>query len=437
MSAVHRSRLLPDEMRASRRPRIGETDSGEAVKPAVRWAFYAFVFSILFEAAPVGVPVELTKLTGGALILASLLQPHICFRFPPAAVWCFVAYFNIAVVTLILQGGIHDGTGSRLFVLAQLIFLFWISHNLMRHDRVAREAVLALAASCVVLAALRLLGLTTTTVEAQGRSSRLSVFGLDPNQLAGFLAVGMIALIGLAYGVEKSLLRPRFLAWPLVALVAVPFVQTSSRGGLLALAAGLAISVLRRGDLSSRLRTLLIVLIGMGFFGWVTLRSDTLRRRFETTVQTGNLTGRELIYPAAWQMFREKPLLGWGPMRNSVELGDRLRLPHYERMDPHNLVLYVLTATGLVGAIPFFAGVGLCVRAAWRARHGNQGILPLALVTCLLVADMSVTGLHWKQHWLILAYALASGHPITVAPITQALARARSSAPYRRAEVTR
>ena len=142
------------------------------------------------------------------------------------------------------------------------------------------------------------------------------------------------------------------------------------------------------------------------------------------------MTARELIFPAAWQMFREKPLVGWGPYVNTGELGDRLRLPGYVRMDPHNLVLYVLTATGIFGAIPFFVGTGLCVRAAWKARGGAHGVLPFAMIVTVLAADMSVSGLHWKQHWLILAYALASGSPIVVLSAGQQQ-KQRSSTPAR------
>ena len=63
---------------------------------------------------------------------------------------------------------------------------------------------------------------------------------------------------------------------------------------------------------------------------------------------------------------------------------------------------------GLLGAIPFFAGVCLCLWAAWRARQSTWGVLPLALIMTLLVANMSGNWIHWKLTWLILAFCLAS-----------------------------
>jgi O-antigen ligase len=159
------------------------------------------------------------------------------------------------------------------------------------------------------------------------------------------------------------------------------------------------------------------VLLGIGFFFWLAFQSDIVRHRFMVALEEGEMSERELIYPAAWQMFMEKPVVGWGPVTNTTELGTRLGLyGHEDRIDAHNLILYVITATGIVGAIPFFLGTFLCVNAAWKGRGGAHGILPLAMIVTLLTSDMSVSGLNWKQHWLVLAYALASGAHFVARP---------------------
>jgi hypothetical protein len=36
------------------------------------------------------------------------------------------------------------------------------------------------------------------------------------------------------------------------------------------------------------------------------------------------------------------------------------------------------------------------------------------MTVSVLIADMSVSGMHWKQHWLVVAYALASGAYLTL-----------------------
>ena len=39
-----------------------------------------------------------------------------------------------------------------------------------------------------------------------------------------------------------------------------------------------------------------------------------------------NMSGRENIFPAAWEMFKDKPLIGWGPIDNKYELGTRVQI---------------------------------------------------------------------------------------------------------------
>ena len=75
----------------------------------------------------------------------------------------------------------------------------------------------------------------------------------------------------------------------------------------------------------------------------------------------------------------------------------------------HNLYLWILKETGLLGAIPFFIGLWLCWRSVWKARGSAQGTLPLACLVFMLVINMNGTYLYYKLFWLVLAYALASG----------------------------
>jgi O-antigen ligase len=392
------------------RPHVEPVAEALAPPPVVRWALCAYVFSLLFEAVGIGLPVEMTQVTGAALVGTALLTPRVSLRFPPAAFWCFAVYTYVGYASNVMQGAGGDGEViQRLFVALQLLLVFWIASNLMRDERTAREALLALTASCLFLAALGLLGLTTTTAETVSRTGRLAAFGLDPNHLACILGLGILVLLGFAYGVPRSFLRVRLLVWPLSALIGLALLQTGSRGGLVALGAGVLALAIRPGSFPVRARNLMLVAVVLVALSTVALNSPTMRARFEKTLAEGTLSHREVIYPTAWRMFTERPVLGWGPLVLTRELGNRLRLPGYSRMDPHNLVLYVLTATGIVGAIPFFVGTILCARGAWRARYGPHGAVPLALLVTLLLSDMSVSGLHWKQHWLVMAYALASG----------------------------
>jgi len=407
---VFRPRLSPRPVthRRSQTKAVEAVREVHAIKPLVRWAFYAFVFSILFEEFPIGVPLEMTQISGGLLVAAALLvQPRVCFRRPPAAFWCFAAYFCVGIGTLFSHGSMSQDALLRQIVLIQLIFMFWLVYNVMRDEGAARGALLALAASCLVLSLLQILGLTSRT-EAT-RLGRFSAYGLDSNHMAGVLSLGVIALVGLVYGSMRSTVRSRLVIWPIFAVIGLTIIRTGSRGALLALAAGLFVFTLNRGTILTKLRSLIVILAGIGVFSAIAYQSKMIKHRFQVTLESGEMSRREDIYPLGFQMFLEQPVLGWGPWENTVELGNRMQVPSYERLDTHNQILYVLTATGILGGIPFLIGIWLCARAAWRARGGAHGILPLAMTVFVLVAGMSSSGLHWKQYWVVLAYAMASG----------------------------
>jgi O-antigen ligase len=131
--------------------------------------------------------------------------------------------------------------------------------------------------------------------------------------------------------------------------------------------------------------------------------------RWEQAYYDHNFSGRSNIYPAAIEMFLEKPVFGWGGQTHLYELG--LRLGTWGK-DEHNLLLYLLLEVGLFGAVPFLIGVWLIVRRAWIARTGTFGYLPLALLTAVGANVMVENGLDFraKVFWLVLALA-ASANP--------------------------
>ena len=179
--------------------------------------------------------------------------------------------------------------------------------------------------------------------------------------------------------------------------------------------------LLRRGTMMKKVLNGVGLLLLLGFFFLAALQSDVMRARFEDTIEEGDVARREKIYPTAWKMFQEKPLLGWGPITSTYELGMRLGHPREETKNPHNLILFGFASTGLIGSAPLFIGIGFAVVGAWKARVGPHGILPLAMIVAVLTANMSGLWLFNKLHWLVMAYAMASVyHFAREAPALQA-----------------
>jgi O-antigen ligase len=397
-------------------------DTG-VINPLVRWSFYALVFSLAFEVGSGReLPFEVPTLLACIFLFIALIQPRACFRPPPRAFWWFAIYVWLYITLIILEGFEHvEMAYKRVFYLVVLLLLFWVAYNLMRHEQIARTTLFLFGVSCAVLTALHYLGFLSKALNPHA-ADRASVMGQNPANLAGILTVGLLALVGLTYGSNRSILRPRFLVWPLFAMIAFFIVSTGSRGPLLAFVAGLSVFILRRGNARLKLRNALIISAGVVMIIWFAFHSQSLQQRFGASLATGNLAGREQIFPAAWQMFLEKPLLGWGPVSKNFEIQRRARYPSVESRDPHNLILEVLTGTGLLGGIPILLGTWLCVRAAWKARFGAHGVLPLAMLVATFLINMSMDWLYSKTYWLTLAYALASGSPVLRKVIQRAAA---------------
>lgn len=376
----------------------------------VRWLFYLFIFSLAFETVgeEAGL-IEPPTLIGGLLMLSVLLQPGLVLRWPPKAFWCFIVYIYLFVVMGLFEPTayrsmfVHDAT-----VLIQLTVLSWVAFNIMRDRKTAQMALLTLALACSFLALLQISGIAQSVIEAKGSVARAAVFGFHPNHLARILVLGMLALIGTLYIRKQNSMRVLLIVSPCLVLLSAVLLQTGSRGALLALGAALFTFALRNGSLKKKALNIFGLVVLLGVLALAAVQSDVMRSRFEETIEDGDLARRELIYPTAWQMFKEKPLLGWGPVTSVYELGMRLGHPEEEIKNPHNLILYGLVTSGLLGSFPLFLGIALATWSGWKARHGAHGMLPLSLVIAVLAANMSGIWLFNKLHWLIMAYAIAS-----------------------------
>ena len=379
----------------------------ESVNPITRWAFFAYVLSMPFEYPNRSIPIEITTLTGAIFLLTTVLSPRACYGRVTAAVGWFFAFLFAFVASYTVNGAIVPAEVTRHFLsLLQLILVLWASCNLMRHDPIARGALLSIAAACIGRALLQVAGGGSVAATGAG-AHRQSALGQNANLSANIMAVGFLALVGLAYLRDRGGIKPRMLTWPFAGLIGLAIVQTGSRGGLMALATGLVLFAMTGRSVRVRVRNAFVVVLVMGFFGYVAATSAVMTARFEKAKE-GNMAGREQIFPVAWQMFLERPVIGWGPSSNKYELAVRLPEHNQDRRDPHNLWLEVLTLTGIVGAVPFCLGLALAYRAAWMSRRGVNGVLPVAIMTTVLVGNLSGNYIASKVLWFALALALAS-----------------------------
>lgn len=400
----------------------------------IRWLFYAFIFSLIFETIGESEGlIEPPTVVGALLVLSILLQPRLFLRWPPKGFWCFIVYIYFFVAMGLMEPAAYRPLFlNDIKVLFQLALLGWISFNIMRDPATAEKALLTLGIACSFLAVLQFSGLAHSAVEAKGSVVRAAVFGFHPNHLARILILGMLAFASILYSRRQNLTVSLLVIAPLLLILSAVLLQTGSRGAILALGAALMTFALAKGTLKKKLLNIFGLILLLGVLGVAVLESDVMRSRFEETIEEGDLARRELIYPTAFQMFKEKPLLGWGPVTSIYELGMRLGHPEEEVKNSHNLILHGVVTSGLIGSFPLFLGIGFAVFSAWKARNGAHGMLPLAMVIAVLVVNMSGVWLYNKLHWITMAYALASVYYPPLKESAVARSSQRAEAPSRR-----
>jgi O-antigen ligase len=388
-------------------PEIRASLNPVRVDPIIRWAFAAFLFSIPFETLDTGLSdnaFSISKLTGYVFILTAMLQPRTSFRKIPTAVWCFALYLLVYVLAgLYQEPEFQPEILKRLLTLIQMLVLLWISANLLKSPETVNYALGGFAFSCIFLSVLQLLGVTS--VAYRGWDNRVSALGENPNIIASVLALGLLVLVWFLYKRSRGFWLLKFLSWPFGLLIIIAIVDTGSRGAPVALAAGALTLAFSKSSGRSRLLNVLVILLLLGGVIWLSYHEENVRSRWQRTFELGSMAGRETRFPAAWQMFLSHPLVGWGPVVNYMELAPRIHRPGG---DPHNLYLWVLTEVGLVGALPYFAGLAICFLVAWNGKRGPQGVLPLALLVTVIVINMTTTWQTRKLHWLVLGYALSA-----------------------------
>jgi O-antigen ligase len=387
--------------------------SGPSLPLFVRSVYYLFVFSLPFgslnsESFSTHI-FSLPKVIGYILFAVALAQPHWGLRNNPKPFWYFWIYIlAFFFVTALQDPEYQPASLDRLAQVIQLLILFRICYNLMLGKRMLDHTVVVLVASCATAAMLGFLGIGAAAFATAHAGDRYGFLSDDPNSTGAFFGLGFIAAVSLGHERRDLSRITRRTAWAAAAILLASTLRTASRTALVALAAALLCLVLKK---KGRLLAGVLLLLLLGLLIALSLRLPVVEYRMQETLVYGNTSQRTDLFFEALRMFVEKPLFGWGPTVNVIELGHRFGFVH---LDTHNLYTWVLTETGLVGGGPYIFALLLTLTLAWRARSSSQGILPFSLLVFLLFFNMGITWFNYKQFWVVLAYACASQREVAM-----------------------
>lgn len=415
--------------------RGGELVAKPGASRIIRWMYCLLVFSIPFESLNLGLAWQKTlgstpKVLGVILIVLTVCIRGLHIRRPPTAFVCFASYLAFLTVSGLLRDQDYFSKAlSALYTLSQLIIFFYISYDILNSRTMIGVTVAATALSCTLLVALQLSGAELSGMGSQNETrgppragvvERESALGNNPNNFGGMMCIGFICLLWLLCKAGEADRRVAMACMAVVGgVIAAVIVRTGSRGATLALVASILTFVFIRINILTVIKRLVASLVLLAVMALL-LPDDVIwsvADRWDRSLASGDLARREYIYPAAWDMFLERPLFGWGPFSNRAELGARMHTggvsepnePTDELCDTHNLPLMIVTEAGIVGAAPFIAGFYLCYSAAWCARKGPYGFIALAVMNATFIWNLSSTYYDTKIFWLSLALALACG----------------------------
>jgi O-antigen ligase len=381
----------------------------------VRWSFLLFLIAIPFETTDLGLASSTGTRLAGLLFFGIYFfyNNPIAFKrtFPPvprAMMWLLVYLLVFVGSGSVLPDEYQVAFLARAFTLIQLLVFLWLAADLLRNPGLARQAALAYALGTMLLAVGMVLQIPGFVDPTDRQMTRTSALGMNPNLIASMLALGAVIFAGLRLNPSVRF----FLAKPALLIMMLPLMfallKTASRTGIGVLIIGFCVYLVPYWRAKRKLTAYALALGGVAAVFYMMMRNPVVTARWEEAA-SGNLAGRSGIIRESLGMIAERPIQGWGPVRMWDELGWRVYRVRGETRDAHNLYLHLLMEVGLIGAVPFLIGLWFCAKAAWRARRGNLGLMPAAMLAVALMANVTHTELTRKQFWLILAFAAASG----------------------------
>ena len=200
----------------------------------------------------------------------------------------------------------------------------------------------------------------------------------------------------------------------LLASVPVAILATMTRAVWLSFAASvLALILLSKSCTRCRACVAVLLLSGLGVAA--VLGSDKLGGALNDRLgERGPVDYREAVLAGGWQMFLERPVLGWGFHQMPAELPRFVRGYHEKLLYPHNTYLELLVEHGVVGLL-------LYVWLMWEFWRLGRGAIPAAERSGFLNSQFHrlwpiLLGVYWlNAAVVVMSYQFVNGLLFTLA----------------------
>jgi O-antigen ligase len=381
------------------------------MRKATFWLLSLAVFCIPWEEFFVAFNVSsITRLIGIMTIALGILTVATSgqMRRPNAILFMAFAFTSISALSLLWTIS-SSATVGRAFQYGQLLGFVWLLSEFVRTDEERQVLMVAYTIGGYV----SMIDLLRRFFTGVGSDLRYSATNLNPNDLGLTLAIGIPMawhLVLIRRGVVRAL------AAIYIPLVGVAILLTASRGAALAFLVALSAVplTLSRRSLPA-IAAIVVALAAAAGAAALVVPPYNWDRVLNTGQELagGTMSGRAGIWATGWDVFKERPVLGFGggAFEGAVE-------PLIGRKGAHNVFLAVAVEQGVVGLSIFGALLATCAWLVWRMAPADRktwGVVGLTWV----VGAMSAGWQYRKETWLLLGL-------MTVHATSHALSRQRS-----------
>ncbi|WP_338213532.1 O-antigen ligase family protein [Halopseudomonas aestusnigri] len=281
-----------------------------------------------------------------------------------------------------------------------VVFFLVLSRHFSRYPSHIYSALSAFSLGCVLLG----LGALLFTGVGEMYKGQLIVLGENPNSTSSRMAVGFVFILSCFLHGKPSRVQLMVTGIALSVLMIV-IVKSGSRGSLLAvLVSSILLAFLAPMKKHYKLVVLLLMCAGIIFLGKSLLTIDGIAERWAGALQ-GDTAGRSKIWGSALEIFVENPWIGVGEGGYFTEIYSK----EYRFIDAHNLFIYVLVSSGLIGFLVFTVFLTWLTRNSIASLRNGEALQFVLLFNILLISAKTGGALTYLLLWFVLSMVSVKG----------------------------
>lgn len=383
------------------------------LKPAAlgELLLYLLIMLLPFEQLTNFGGMAVTKLVGILFFMISIVDRDYYYGSVPSVFLAFFLYVGIATGIDVVSSSLDFAWVNEIATPLQTCILMIVIYNISVGNR-AGKIVLALYLSSLVYAVAQAFELggdyvvTSSQVVSGALEDRVSTLRGDPNFTACFISLSVVAGIIYGFNLVPTGWRCRIFALCGSALGFWAIIKTASRGGLLALLAGISCLALVKAQWNKRIKYAVFAAVLLSLMSVLIEDNPLFRERVLSSMENGETADRFAIWESALDLSLESPVFGFGYRSNMFELGKKMGQP---RRGTHNIFLSILLGSGYLGLLCFMCFYFCSFKNIWANKSEGLNIIIFSWFTIGMVSGLSLNVEIAKWFWILLALALGAG----------------------------